>query len=295
MVILKLSLVMATIGRVAEIGEFLASLAAQTYKNHELIIVDQNADDRLLPIMAMARELGISCLHIRQSEPNLCLARNTGLIHAQGDLVAFPDDDCWYEPDVLEKVVNKALASDNLDGLVIRWQEQGLLGTESHYLSNDLWRRFREVQASSITLFFTRQLLLEMKGFDVALGLHSWYGSGEETDFMFRALGSGKRILFIPDAIVHHPFQKLTRQPFFNAFRQSRKRARGTGALYAKHELDISIIARGFLAPGFHAIRNLPNTSVLGSELGKIIGRIEGCSRWFFSEKRAGKNHSINF
>jgi len=280
----RISLVMATLGRVQEIEDFVRHLAIQTHKDYELIIVDQNPDDRLIQVINHARDLGISLLHIRQSEPNQCLARNTGLARAQGSIVAFPDDDCWYEADVLEKVLGRMNEPDAPECVVIRWLEQDPASSEPHTISNKLWRRFREVNASCITLFFKRDLLINNLGFDADLGLHSWYGGGEETDLVFRVMASDSRVVCFPHALVHHPINKLTRLPFLKAFSQSRKRARGTGALYAKHKLEVFVIFRGLLSPWVYTAKNLLNPAVAGVELGKAIGRLEGFSRWLFTK-----------
>ncbi len=124
---LKASLVMATLGRVTEIDRCVDSLAAQTRRDFELIVVDQNPDDRLVPVVARARALGMECHHLRQSEPNACKARNTGIESAKGEVVAFPDDDCWYERNVVERVLDRFEQQSKLDGLVIRWEEAGQL------------------------------------------------------------------------------------------------------------------------------------------------------------------------
>ena len=161
----RISLVMATLGRVREIEDFVQSLTSQTYKDYELIIVDQNPDDRLIPVINLTRDLGIPLRHLRQAQPNLCLARNTGLAQAQGSIVAFPDDDCWYEADVLEKVLNRMNEADAPECVVSRWVEPDPDAGVPHSLSNVLWRRFKEVHASSITLFFKREMTDRHAGF----------------------------------------------------------------------------------------------------------------------------------
>lgn len=280
----RVSLVMATLGRVQEIEDFVRSLASQTYKDYELIIVDQNPDDRLIPVVNHARDLGIPLVHLRQSEPNQCLARNAGVAQAQGSIVAFPDDDCWYEADVLEKVLSRMNEPDAPDCVVIRWIEQDPVGGKPHSLSNQLWRRFKEVQASCITLFFKRDLLLDMQGFDAALGLHSWYGGGEETDLMFRVMANNKHVVYLPDALVHHPFNRLINRPFLKDFAQSRRRARGTGALYAKHRLDSLVVLRGFLSPLIKPWFTSKSITRIIQGFYASLGRIEGFLNWRFSE-----------
>jgi glycosyltransferase involved in cell wall biosynthesis len=49
---MKVSLIVATVGRMSELHRLLTSLDAQVYKNFELIVVDQNLDDRLENVIA---------------------------------------------------------------------------------------------------------------------------------------------------------------------------------------------------------------------------------------------------
>ena len=48
---MKYSLIMPTINRTKEVLEILESLATQEYRNFELIVVDQNENDGLVPII----------------------------------------------------------------------------------------------------------------------------------------------------------------------------------------------------------------------------------------------------
>ena len=106
---------MGTLGRTDEPRRFLESLALQTCRNARLIVVDQNPDDRLVAVIA-AFESDIPILHLH-SEVGLSRARNAGLRHVQADLVAFPDDDCWYPPDLLERVTRVLAERPLLDGV----------------------------------------------------------------------------------------------------------------------------------------------------------------------------------
>ena len=72
----RISLVMATLGRVREIEDFVQSLTSQTYKDYELIIVDQNPDDRLIPVINLTRDLGIP-LDICGKRSPTCVWRET--------------------------------------------------------------------------------------------------------------------------------------------------------------------------------------------------------------------------
>ena len=95
------SLIVATLNRVKELERLLSSLERQSYKDFEVILVDQNSDDRLLP--ALQEHAAVRIHHLR-SERGLSRARNVGLRAAKGDIIALPDDDCWYPDQLLETV-----------------------------------------------------------------------------------------------------------------------------------------------------------------------------------------------
>lgn len=99
---MKFSLIMATCGRRDDILDLLKSLEQQTYKNFELIVVDQNDT----PISDLFDEYKdkFSINYIYTPIKGLSRARNAGLKVADGDFIAFPDDDCIYEKNVLESI-----------------------------------------------------------------------------------------------------------------------------------------------------------------------------------------------
>ena len=102
---MKVSLIMPTINVTKELDLFLQSLVQQTYQDFELIVVDQNPDRRVLDIV-MKYEDKIEIKYIRSSQKGLSLNRNKGLIAREGEIIGFPDDDCEYQPDTIEKVVS---------------------------------------------------------------------------------------------------------------------------------------------------------------------------------------------
>lgn len=276
----QVTLVMATLGRTTEIDRCVDSLAAQTCHDFELIIVDQNPDDRLVPVVARAREFGLDCLHLRQREPNLCMARNTGIAQAAGSIIAFPDDDCWYEPDVVERVMARFIQQTELDGLVIRWFETGEY--PAGRFSFEEYAQLRGLPASSITLFFRIGCMRKVGGFDYSLGLHSWYGAGEETDLMLRVLKANVVVEFDPSILVHHAVATAASLPPRKMFVSTRRRARGTGALYARHKLPAWVVFRGLLSPWGLAVLNVLRPNQAAVKLGQGLGRIEGYLGWHF-------------
>ena len=113
---MKASLIVATKGRVDEVGRLFDSLCKQTYRDFEVIVVDQNPDDRLGELVR-TYGAGMTIRWIRWS-PGLSRARNAGLKQASGEIVAFPDDDCVYPDETLEQVVQEFRRVPECDGLL---------------------------------------------------------------------------------------------------------------------------------------------------------------------------------
>jgi glycosyltransferase involved in cell wall biosynthesis len=266
----------------------ICSLTNQNDHNFELIIVDQNPDDRLAPYVRAGLAQGLDIRHVRLRPPSLSAARNLGVSLARYEILAFPDDDCWYEPTVIEHVRSRFISESALGGVVARWEEQANgLGREelSGQLSFHAWRRFRGGEASSIALFFRRELFGALGGFDERLGVGRWYGSGEETDFLLRALASGARLDHAPEARVHHRFSVEQHGDWHITCRNIRNRARGTGALYAKHRLDFHVVIRGCSAPLLLMLLRWSSPRNLVRNWFLIIGRLEGFIRWKLTEE----------
>jgi glycosyltransferase involved in cell wall biosynthesis len=101
----------------AFIGEALESIYRQTYKHWEIIVVDDGSTDATSS--ALAPHLG-RIRYIAQENGGTAAARNAGLRRAQGELIAFLDNDDVWLPDKLELQVRVMQA----------WPECGLVFTD---------------------------------------------------------------------------------------------------------------------------------------------------------------------
>lgn len=275
------TLVLATYGRSDVLGPMLASLANQSWLGFELIVVDQNVDDRVVPMLEPVRRAGIPVTHLKASAPNLSAARNTGIDAATGQWVAFPDDDCWYEQDCLARVAEAIGSMPDVDGWVVDWVEAtGGEVSDAAPLAAASFRAFRGGDASSITLFLRTETVREVAGFDVRIGVGRYYGAGEETDLMIRLLDQGAVVRRLAQARVHH--HHSTERPDLSraALRAVLKRERGVGALYAKHRLAARVIVRGLLAPLVRGVTSRRPLHGLLFAAATVAGRIDGMYRW---------------
>lgn len=272
------SLIVATVNRTTELKRLFESLAAQTFRDFEIIVVDQNTDDRLNPYLESARILGLRIRHLRHHPANLSAARNVGIEAARGDWVGFPDDDCWYEAHLLEKLKSRFACTNPMSGAAVQWAEEGVPEEPAPNLTWERSRNFRDIPVASFQLFFHRQLFERIGPFDCRLGVGLFFGAGEETDFVLRALRAGARVTYEPQAIVHHPIK--TPAPTPQAREAMEARQRGAGALWAKHQLSKWVVIRGLAAPIIRPVMK----GALGHELAlgyaTFKGRLEGMRRW---------------
>lgn len=77
------------------------SVLAQTYKNFELLIIDDGSPDKSIEICQQFTDHRIRI--IRQENRGVAAARNTGIRHAQGEYLAFLDADDLWTPEKLAK------------------------------------------------------------------------------------------------------------------------------------------------------------------------------------------------
>jgi GT2 family glycosyltransferase len=208
---LRFDLVVATVDRTADLEALLGSLEAQTHRSFRLVVVDQNEDDRVETVLAA--HPGLETLHLRSAR-GLSRARNAALIDLAGNVVAFPDDDCVYPPDLLERVARRLTDHPTLDGLTGRavaddgsahpsWAAAAVMLDPYN-----LWNR-----VISFAIFLRRELVERVGAFDERLGLGagSLWSSGEEVEYVLRAIRAGARIEYDPRIAVTHPVKRYTR------------------------------------------------------------------------------------
>lgn len=178
------SLVAATVNRKIEFESLCISLANQTYKEFELIVIDQNETDLLEEIINKFKNM-INIVYIKSNKKGLSLNRNIGLKFAKGDIIAFPDDDCEYKPDTLE-FVNKSFINNNYDMFIINYEDKN---TGVCHFKEIHKIEFNNILRSGISFcIFVKRHILGDTQFDERLGCGSKFGAGEESDMIARLL-----------------------------------------------------------------------------------------------------------
>lgn len=90
------------------------SIVKQTYKELKIILIDDGSTDDSGLICDKWGEMDSRVLVIHQSNQGVCVARNVGLAHAEGEYITFVDSDDYLHPQMYELLL-RAMQKNNAD------------------------------------------------------------------------------------------------------------------------------------------------------------------------------------
>lgn len=184
----KVSTIITTHNRINDLEKAIESVKKQTYMPIECIVVDDASTDSTKEWMEKKQDEWLRYIRIEQNESKGGNhARNIGMLAAQGDYVAYLDDDDIWLPEKIEKQVN-LLKQDTRIGLVYcgRLYRSGNENNDTviipdSYFTGDLSKKvFTKIIATTSTFLINRNLLIDVGGFDEDLKF--W----QETEMMIR-------------------------------------------------------------------------------------------------------------
>ena len=247
------SLILTTVGRIHDLRRFFHSLEEQTHKDFEVLVIDHKPNEVVPKVLAeFDSKLNITYLGSAEGHSK---ALNLGLRSCTGDVIACPDDDCWYPADLLERIDRMFHEHGHWSGITGRvvtgdgepsngrWDRQSGFVTRSN-----AWKR-----AITISLFFRRASLDNVK-FDETLGVGAGtpWGAGEETDFLLEILKVHPAFYYDPAIKVNHP--PIASGEFGPAVcSKARAYARGVGRVLRKQGYPKTAISYHVARPLFGA------------------------------------------
>ena len=266
---MKFSIVVCTYGRALSLENLLKSLAAQTCRNFEVLVVDGNQDSA--PVRAIVNMFGnTQVLRHIPSRKGLTRQRNVGIEQSRGDVLCFLDDDVTLEPDFLSRVEAMLVSPGMQDvggltgydvlnypsAVTMRWKVRWLLGAIPSLDPGDADHLGRAVPVSFMTPYSGCRSVKWLSGFCMiyrrsAIGDSRFdeklptYG-GEDRDFSM-LIGSEWRLLLCGDLHLQHHCTKEGRDSDVERMFET---GFGTGRRFAKHARtpwDYVIVTRSFL------------------------------------------------
>ena len=228
------------------LDDCLKSIEAQTYKNFEVIFVNDGSKDNTLQILKNFCEKKENCFVIDQQNTGLSGARNTGIAHAKGEFVYFMDSDDYIDPITLEVLVReiKETQSDFVT-FMPKWVKEKATFEKTKRIrpKKNFKRKFYNGADTIMSYYFSRKLgftvccklfrheiIKQLEGYPNLFNVNTKYS--EDIEFNIAYIEKSNKAVFIPlklyfyrqrnGSYVHSPFseKKLT---VFNAFERAEK------------------------------------------------------------------------
>ena len=277
-----LSLIVTTLGRVEQVERLFDSLSAQSVTDFEVIVVDQNSDDRLAPLLARSWPFPVQRLHT-PNERGASRGRNRGWRHSRGGIVLFPDDDCWYPTDFLARSL-QVMQQHAYDVLAGRAADETGRSINGRFETVAQRTNLVNVWTTAIEwmVLFRRTVLDALDGFDedIGIGAATPWQSCEIQDILIRAVNHRFVCWFDPMIIGHHE-EIILGKPDAKALRKARGYARGMGFVLRLHGYDTRTIgtwvARPLAKGVVVALRG--QWGMIPYQAQVVLGRLEGATR----------------
>lgn len=245
---MRASVIVITRNHSGYLAEVLAALAKQDHPDYEIVVVDSSNGEEKDKSAKIAKQFCVKYI----VEPRLgqSLARNSGLPHCTGDIIAFTDDDCLPGTDWLSLLVSNYSSPEiwGCSGRVVPHRSESAADLFEEVAGQDLGENRRVFRPEEVrfslglilqnvgkvfakhmkgkglapwcvghgsSMSFRKIALDQLGGFDNRLGAGAPLRSGEDIDINYRTLRSGHCIVYEPRAVVRHNHHRMTNEDVF--------------------------------------------------------------------------------
>lgn len=214
------SVVVVNHNRASLLEDCLGSLLAQTYRDLELIVVDNGSTDGSCDLVSSQSDERVQLISLKH---NLGFGAgcNLGIERSRGELVALLNNDAVADSGWIEALV-KAMSSTGMGMCAskILFSESDVIDKAGHLIYFDGQNRGRGTGESDRgqydeldeTIFpdgcaalYKRELLKEVGGFD-----EDFFAYADDADLGLRARLLGWECVYVPDAVVEHRHSATT-------------------------------------------------------------------------------------
>lgn len=212
---IKISVIVPIYNACKHLRPALDSILAQTFKEIEIICVDDGSTDTSLDMLKIYQKMDNRIRIITETNAGPGHARNNGLKRARGKYVAFLDADDFFEPEMLEKLYNLAEEND-LDIAITRYDiydnkkgkftaniesEHGKIFDGGAVTSKNEYPDYilESTTGAAWNKLFKKSFILEKN-----ISFTTEAMIFEDVYFTVSALAFAERVARLPDVLVHH-------------------------------------------------------------------------------------------
>ncbi len=218
---IKYSVIVPVYNRPNEVDELLQSLKEQTFKNFEIVLIEDGSSEKCDGIVAKYKDdLDIKYHYKENSGPGD--SRNIGMEKGQGEYLIFFDSDCIIPPDYFENV-EQSLTDTPLDAFggpdsahesfsniqkAINYSMTSIITTGGVRGKKN---KLDKYQPRSFNMGIKKEVYQKVGGFS---DIHP----GEDPDLSYRIMDAGYKVGLIEEAYVYHKrridFSKFAKQVY---------------------------------------------------------------------------------
>ncbi len=245
---IKVSVIIPTAKRATMLDKTLAALAFQTRRPYQVIVVSNGKRDKETDAVVLSynKRLPISLYH--EEIPGPSHARNTGLVHARGTIIAFLDDDCVTAKNWLLEI-EQTYKKKTIDRVIFqeKWTHvfpnTNIITELFHFRRLQQKHKMKKAFGYSVTneahagcCFMKRSVLA---AFPYVFDERLFPFIGEEVDFSARAQLLGIPILLHPRVRVTH--YKQSAKSVLRTFHHVFLYGRALGIIQEKYKVSTTI------------------------------------------------------
>lgn len=272
----KMSVVVCTRNRPQDVETCLPTVLACPFPDAEVILVDQSTDSKTREVVQDLQRAWPHLVYVPTDTVGKSVALGIGMARAQGDILAFTDDDCEVPAHWLVRIASEFERSRCMDILfgpvlpspAIKDLDQVCVPAWSFDTPRELGKG--EVCGMGANMALRRTALNRLAGawFDPLLGPGAPFPAGEEGDFVYRLRAAGARAALRPGMQVWHRAFRLPDhwQTVLEGY------GVGDGAFHAKHArcgdwwawhtIARTLAYYGARAAGKALLRHTPNSDL---------------------------------
>lgn len=202
----------------------LDSIIGQSYRNIEIVLVDDGSSDQSPMILQKYKELDGRIRLYSQKNRGVAAARNTGLAHAKGDFFLFVDADDWIATDAVETLVSLMDTKTDLvlcesdharepgeicevpdnsngrDAEAAKQRSHAVLGKA------ELWDHDRQLYEFMKHQRLTGMLWNKLIRRSITEGIqfNEKTGYGEDAEFLWKVLKRSRQMVVTDEVLYHH-------------------------------------------------------------------------------------------
>jgi len=249
---MKLSVIVSTYNRIDDLQRLLDSLMEQDINEDvdwEIVVSNNKSTDGTAEYLErIAKASPVPVNYVYQSEKAKSYGLNAALRAAKGSILAFTDDDIILPSGWLNNILeyfNANPAASCIGGPVVLYnqEDKDISIRTSQSFATYTKKEFNPGNMPIIgcNMALTRSLAETIGLFDTRMGPGSYIGSGDDLDYIYRAVNAGEAIQYVPDILVYH---NHGRNSLADISRAKKRYMIGRGAFYSKYAFNDPMVRR---------------------------------------------------